>query len=269
MENTITKCLETLLLELNYAIERNIESIDIPLEGDVDILITYPDYVHFIRRAREQNLVISIARVYGGARVYLECPGMLIKRVDFIWRLHYRGINFLDVKKLISERILSAEAGLYVLPEREQAYVVFYIKNSYGGAPKYRELLEKYGLKVLSPAERRKMLSTFWVKKTWQTLVGVLSYWLSYLSRILSPTGLAVSGVTSDRIRNMKVLGYLFQGKICEEYSRVKVVIRSRFLSELCITNKHFAELKLKEHVTDNDIKEEVIACLRKRIAHD
>lgn len=269
MENTITKCLETLLLDLNYAIERNIESIDIPLEGDVDILITYPDYVHFIRRAREQNLVLSVARVYGGARVYLECPGKLIKRVDCIWRVHYRGINMLDVKKLISKRILSAEAGLYVLPEREQAYVVFYIKNSYGGAPKYRVLLEKHGLRVLGPAARRKMLSEFWAQKTWQTLVGVLSYWLSYLNRILSPTGLAISGITSDRVHGMTVLGYLFQGKICEENGRLKVLFRSHLLSELCITHKHYAELKLKEHVTDNDIEEEVIACLRNRITHD
>ena len=269
MENKITKCLETLLLDLNYAIERNIESIDIPLQGDVDILVTYPDYVQFIRRAKEQYLVLSVARVYGGARVYLECPGRLIKRVDFIWRLHYRGINFLDVKKLISKRILSAEVGLYVLPEREQAYVVFYIKNAYGGAPKYRRLLEKYDFSVLDPAARRKMLSTFWAQKTSQTLVGVLSYWLSYLNRIVGPTGLAVSGITSDRAHNIRVLGYLFQGKICEEYGRLKVMIRSRLLSEFCITHKHFAELQLKEHVTDNDIEEEVIACLRNRITHD
>lgn len=269
MENTITKCLEVLLLNLNYAIERNIASIDIPLEGDVDILIPYPDYVRFLQRARERGVVISVARVYGGSRVYLEFAGKLIKRIDLIWRLHYRGINFLEVNKLLEQRVLSEKIGLYVLQEYEQACIVFYIKNAYGGAQKYQKLLEKHEFSVLLPAERRKLLSSFWRHNTRQTLVGVLSYWFSYFDRVFHPTGLALSGITIERARNIGVLGYLFQGKIREQSGYINIMFRSRFLSELCITQNKFAELKLGEHVADKDVEIAVITCLRSRATND
>ena len=79
---SISKLLKELLSELDYAIERNVESLDIALKGDVDILIDHADYHRFMKRALSSGALISATDSYGGARIFLFCNQKSIKRIN-------------------------------------------------------------------------------------------------------------------------------------------------------------------------------------------
>ena len=261
----ITTCLCDLLSGLDYAIERNIEMIDIPLEGDVDILITFAAYQSFIKRAWERGVVLSVARVFGGSRVFIACSTKLIKRIDFMWHIHYRGIIMAETQELLALREPSSEGGLYTLPINAQVRIVYYIKNAYGGAEKYRSVLEQQGYGVLDRLGRRIMLKKAWLSRPLRATYGMLFYWMSYLRRVIVPSGLTVAGVNLSRLKKNKILNYLFQTRIYEEQSIFLAMLRSRFMSELCLTKTHGAALQLLESMTDEELELAILAELRSR----
>ena len=74
-----------------------------------------------------------------------------------------------------------------------------------------------------------------------------------------------MSGVAFAQLDKSAVLHYLFQGKIKQEYSFIKALFYSRFLSGLCLTKRIGADLGLRSDITGRDLELAIVSRLRGR----
>ena len=249
-----------------YAIERNIESTGTPLLGDIDLLINKQDFDSVLAIARDAGLLVSVARAYGGARIYIGREPFCTKRIDCIWYLHYRGIPLLAVGPLLAGRVRDSRTGLFVLPEKDQATAAWAIKTAYGGTGRYTDLFQRHGLELLSAARRRAWLARKALARPVTSLAGVALNLAMYLRRLAEPTGVIVCGVEARLLRGSRVLEYLFQGHIRESGSVVSLLLRSRMFSELCVTgNRRLAQISIPENASVRDCEQLIFDYLQAR----
>lgn len=259
--------LKSLSNKVIYAIERDVGSVCRPLVGDIDMLIRENDFPLLIQIAREAGILISITRSYGGARIFIGYGTKTIKRIDCVWRLHYRGILLTSAEELLEQRVIDSCTGLYVLPEKQQAQVVYFVKNAYGGAYKYLELLKRYGLSVLNSRERLLWLGALILRHPIAFVKGFVEYISSYLARLFSPTGLLVHGVPVDRISSSVAVRYLFQGRVRREDSLMMAFFRARLLSEVCVIPYGWAaQLRFSPEISTVECEREIFQFLRSKL---
>jgi len=226
--------LEKLPAEVVYAIERGVAEADQPLVSDLDIVITKRSFLVLYSLAKQCGMIVSVTLSYGGARLFITLHDGGIKRFDCMWNCSYLGIPICSTRQLLTARKTERNTGLYVLAENMQAEVAFAVKNAHGGAEKYRDLLERHGLKVLDNTSRRLWLLSLIVKHPLATLTGITRMTLAYTARLIFPSGITVFGASATELRNSDVLRYLFQGRI-QETGGISGFIRSRLGAELCI----------------------------------
>ena len=247
-------CAELLLgqmSDLEYVIERGMESINLPLQSDIDLLLSERDKASFVQRVRASGMLLYASSAYGGMRLFIGGTRADIKRIDCTWNLHYRGVPLLNVDRLVAEGIIDTVTDLKTLPEPVMAEIAFAIKNAYGGAEKYRALLEKYGFSILSSSQRVKWLAGKVVKHPAASIFGAMGCFFSYVRRIWKPTGLMVGGVSPAVLEQSEVIKYLFQSRAIRRYRTVIGFIRSRLTSDICVVSwARFADLDLS-HARD------------------
>lgn len=235
--------------ELVYAIERGLPETDQPLISDLDIVITKRGFLTLYEIAKQRGMVVSVTLSYGGARLFIACHGG-IKRIDCMWNCSYLGIPICSTQRLLAARQLDPNTGLYILAEDMQAEIAFAVKNAYGGAEKYRVLLERHGLQVLSPNARRRWLISQTLRHPLATLTGLCRMILTYTTRIAFPSGVRVFGASATELMDSDVLRYLFQGRI-RKTGQIHGFIRSRLGSELCVVQS-IARADIDLSVTEN-----------------
>ena len=232
--NFILKFFQSLPYNIEYAIERGLDEVAISSSGDLDILIRKRDFPALIQAARDANILTSLSISYSGARIFLgDCNG--IKRIDFNWIAHYRGLPLGSVEKYLQARRKDSVTGLFVLPDKQHAAFIYLIKNSYGGAEKYRQLLEENNFMVLNKRQRHWLIFTAIIRHPLASIAGKIRYTASYLFRFIYPTGLLVSGLSRQQLENNHDVMYLFQNRISSKRG-LKAFLDTRLLSRLCIT---------------------------------
>jgi hypothetical protein len=249
-----------------YAIQRGLQSLDIPLSSDIDIVVTKASAVHMIDLAKEKKLLIHLTESYGGARLYVAGRGSNAKRIDLMWECHYRGIPLLDLSPIIKRRALDGGSGLYSVSEPDLASIVYFIKNAYGGADRYACLLEKYGYSVLSNRRRVKFILASFLKKPVRSCCGLARVAYLYARRIISPSGLTVTGKGNDFLARSEIINYLFPGKI--QPCRFPVwVYRARIASALCILAQgRHAQVDLSMCASLRECERQILRELRRRV---
>ena len=259
----VSEFLSGLPADVKYAIERGLPEIDQALVSDLDIVITKNGFRMLYASAVEKGLLLFATLSYGGVRLFLASSSCDIKRIDCMWNCNYLGIPICSVSKLLNVQVRDAQTSLFVLNENMQAEVAFAVKNARGGAEKYRVLLERNDLEVLSAGARRHWLVKQVVKHPLATLTGVPRLVLAYAIRILFPSGVSVFGVSARQLTQSDVLTYLFQGRI-REAALIEGFMRSRFGSELCIVKSvKQADIDLSGMQTLQAIEQEILAYLR------
>ena len=214
--------------------------------SDLDIVITKQGFLTLYEMARQRGIVVSVTLSYGGARLFIAVHGG-IKRIDCMWYCSYLGIPICNLQRLLASRQRDKNTGLYVLSEDMQAEVAFAVKNAHGGAEKYRLLLERNGLEVLTAGARRRWLASQAAHHPLATLTGMARMLLSYAARIVLPSGVRASGISAIKLRESIVLRYLFQDRI-RTTGQIDGFIRSRIGSELCVVrSRDHADIILRE----------------------
>lgn len=265
-------CAELLLAQmsdLDYVIERGMESISMPLQSDIDLLLSERDKVSFVERVRASGMLVYASNAYGGMRLFIGRKRADIKRIDCTWNLHYRGVPLLNVDRLLAEGIIDTVTDLKTLPEPVIAEIAFAIKNAYGGAEKYRSLLEKHGFSILSSSQRVKWLAGKVLRHPATSIIGATGVFLSYARRIWRPTGLMVGGVSPAILGQSEVIRYLFQSRAIRRYRTVVGFIRSRLTSDICVVPwARFADLDLSHARDLAECEERIIRYLQGKRAH-
>lgn len=262
---TVSSFLKGATPQIAYAIERGAPEINISFCSDLDIVIAKKDFLKLFELARGNDMVISTALSLGGARVFVSNGELGVKRIDFQWNVFYWGIPIADVKELLKDRFIDPATGLAFLPESAHAKIIYSVKNAYGGAEKYQELLKKYGYPPLGAADRAGWLAKCALSRPLPSLRGFVTTFLIYLSRLIYPSGLMVYGVEAATLRNSRALSYLFQGRI-RKAAVGAAFIRSRMMSELCVvSSKAMADMDISSCADLKDIEQNIISFLRKK----
>lgn len=251
--------------DLEYAIERGLREIDAPLVSDLDVIIRREDMDKFIKLASEERLLLHVVNTFGGARVFIGRGVHDVKRVDFMWLCHYRGIHLLDLKPLLGRRKLDPVSKLYVLAEDDHARVLFAVKNAYGGAEKYRSELSNYGFPTFGPRNRINWLVKCFLSEPIRASVGAVSVALAYAGRLIRPSGLSVFGTSANTLNRSSVIRYIFQGRV-QQCSCLSVPYLAGLGAALCVvTTRRCAQLDLSSCSSLADCEQEVVATLRAR----
>jgi hypothetical protein len=235
-DSPILDLLRRLPDSLEYAIERNLDNLATPLVSDIDIIMRKRDFCHLLNEARRSGILISVALAYGGARLFVGHDANSLKRIDCMWTVHYSGIPLDNIGELLAARATDSNTGLSVLPVRAQARVVWTIKNAYGGAEKYRALLEQHGYAILTPRARSRWLAAIVLRQPLVALMGFMATMMAYLARLVRPTGVVVTGANPELLRRSRAITYLFQNRIRADLGIAATVLRARVLSEICTT---------------------------------
>lgn len=250
--------------QITYAIERGAAEINDSLRSDLDIVIAKKDFFELFELAQHNNMIIFSTLSYGGVRLFVSNGGTGIKRIDFQWNAYYWGIPIADVGELLKSRTTDPATGLSVLPESMHAMIINAVKNVYGGADRYRDLLSKHGYHVMGRGERRRWLAGRVLSRPFSSLFGLARTMLIYLGRLVYPSGLMLYGADPALLRNSRTLNYLFQGRV-REAGIGQAFIRSRLFSELCIiSNKDLADIDISSCSDLQDIEQRVVSFLRK-----
>ena len=245
-----------------------LDDVSLSSQGDLDILIRKSDFPNIIKAARCAGILISSSITYGGARIFLGDDDGNIKRVDFDWLIHCRGIPLDSVDNSIKARQIDPTTGLFVLPEKQHAAMINLIKNSYGGAEKYRQLLERNGYQVLSKAQRNRLILTTLVRHPIASIMGKVRYLACYLLRAVYPTGLLIYGLSRQQLENNRDVMYLFQNRISSS-NGLRTFFDTRIMSRLCITsNTQHADIALDFDTDLKTMTTEVVKYLRSTRAH-
>jgi hypothetical protein len=248
-----------------YAIERGASEAGDSLRSDLDIVIDKKDFFGLHELARNENMIISLALSYGGARVFLSNKKAGIKRVDFQWGAYYWGIPIADVGELLKSRFIDPASGLSLLPDSAHATMINAVKNTYGGADRYSDLLSSHGYRVMNRGERLRWLAGRAMSRPFSSLLGLARTMLIYTGRLAYPSGLMLYGADPALLRNSKVLNYLFQGRI-RQAAMGPAFIRSRLASELCIiSSKTMADIDISACADLQAVEQSVISCLRRK----
>ena len=199
--------------------------------------------------------------------MFLSYDGQGIKRIDFQWGAYYWGIPIVDVRKLLEGRFVDPQTGLSLLPESMHAAIINAVKNTYGGADRYRDLLLEHGYHVMGSGERLRWLAGRALSRPFSSLFGLVRTMLIYFSRLVYPSGLMLYGADPALLRCSRTLNYLFQGRISEA-AIGPAFFRSRLLSELCIiSNKDLADIDISSCQDLQIIEESVVSYLRRKRA--
>jgi hypothetical protein len=267
-----SQCVELLLAQmsdLGYVIERGMESINLPLESDIDLLLSEGDKASFVQRVIASGMLLYASNAYGGIRLFIGKTRADIKRIDCTWNLHYRGVPLLSVDRLLTEGIIDTVTDLKTLPEPVMAEIAFAIKNAYGGAEKYRAFLEKHGFSILSSSQRVKWLTGKVLRHPAASIIGAMGCFFNYVRRIWKPTGLMVGGVSPAVLEQSEVIRYLFQRRAIRRYRTVIGLIRSRITSDICVIPwVRFADLDLSHARDLAECEERIISYLQGRRTH-
>lgn len=255
-----------LLSHLDYAVERGLASAAVPLQGDIDLLLSERDRKKCFERIKRSGMLIYAASAYGGTRLFLGDNLRVIKRLDVTWKLHYRGVPLLPVDQLLAQSTVDSSTGLKVLPEKIAMEVAWAIKNAYSGAEKYRTSMEKHGFSVLNSNQRRKWLLGLVMKHPLDSLYGVIKCTFQYLRRLWRPTGLMIGGISPSLLNQSAVLIYLSQSRGIRQYGMFSGYMRSRLMSEICVVGSAlFADLNLSENANVSTCEKEIANFLRER----
>ena len=249
--------IRSLPARITYAVERNIDSFNIPLKGDIDILITSESYLEFLKAAHAAGILLFCTPSFGGARLFLgTCPGD-IKRVDCGWHQNYKGIPLGDVGELLKTRVFDQESGIYLLPPPMQAKLLWMVKNAYGGAEKYRELLTENGFNILTRKQRRIWLVKTLLANPLKSLFGFFQFLWVYVRRLSHSSGLLVYGISVDQLWQCPTIQYLFQGRIGKAANLISGILRSRINSEaLTVGNPGAADIDLS--ICEDNLQREI-----------
>lgn len=259
----VYKLFSTLPDDIEYAIERGIDKLTLSSEGDLDVLVKKSDFLTIADHARSSAILVSLTITYGGARLFLSDNSGNIKRVDFDWLIHHKGFPLRSVDDYIKHRYKDTETGLYLLPEKQHASVINYIKNSKGAAEKYRQILEKHNFQVFDKNQHLSLMLSALVTHPIMSSIGVIRYLACYLLRAIYPTGLLIYGLSGDQIANNKDVMYLFQNRISRNYG-IKAYLDTHFLSRICITkNAQLADITINFTNNTAIISETIIQYLR------
>ncbi len=219
---------------LQYAIERGLEDITQPCKGDLDILIRKSDFPVLLDTARKSGLLVCVSVTFGGARMFLGPDNSNLKRIDLDWSIHYRGLVWQPADHYLRERLRDPESGLFVLPTRQHAEILHFIKNCYSGAHRYNDFLKQQGFGILDRTSRAHLLLETIRRRPLQTLTGKLRYLVCYLMRTFHPTGLVVTGATRETLLSLPQISYIFQGRI-DCCGLLAALAGSIYTSRLCI----------------------------------
>ena len=248
---------------IRYAIERGVAEIDESLRSDLDIVIIKNDFFKLLELARNENRLISSTLSFGGARLFLSNHNADIKRIDFQWGAYYWGIPIADIGRLLEGRFIDPTTGLSLLPEPMHAAIIDAVKNAYGGADRYRDLLSKHSYHVMESGERLSWLAGRVLSRPFSSMLGLARTMVIYLGRLVNPSGLIIYGAAPALLHNSRTLNYLFQGRV-RESAIGPAFIRSRLLSELCIiSNKALADIDISSCLNLQEIEERVVSFLR------
>lgn len=233
--NFIIDFFRSLPSNLEYAIARGLDDVALSAKGDLDILIRKKDFPALIQAARDANILTSLTISYSGARIFLS-DNNNIKRVDFNWVAHYRGLPLGSIEDHIKSRYKESAMGVFVLPDKQHADFIYRIKNTYGGAEKYRQLLEKNNYRVLTKNQRNWFILSTFLRHPLASIIGKIRYSACYLLRATYPTGLGVFCLSKQQLENNQDVMYLFLDRI--SYSKgLKAFLYTHFLSRLCVTS--------------------------------
>lgn len=261
-----TRGLFELLSHLDYAVERGLASIAVPLQGDVDLLLSECDREKCFERIKKSGMLIYAASAYGGTRLFLGDNLRGIKRLDVTWKLHYRGVRLLPVDQLLAQSTVDSITGLKVLPERIAMEIAWAIKNAYSGAEKYRASMENHGFSVLSSNQRRKWLLGLAIKQPLDSLYGAIRCVLHYCRRFWKPTGLMIGGTSPSILNQSALLIYLSQSRGIRQYGTFVGYLRSRLMSEICVVGSTLlADLNLSGNANVFTCEKEIVSYLRER----
>lgn len=266
MRNKSTEVFLAEISDLSYVVERGVENIHVPLTSDIDILLAKRDRSAFNRRVKASGLLVSAASAYGGVRLFIGKTGSDLKRIDCTWALHYKGIPLLNTEELLGEGVVCPLTGVRSLPDSASAKIAFAVKNAYGGAERYRLLLERYGFSILSPSQRAIWLLKKILRHPLTSLSGTAGCILAYIRRFWKPSGLTLGGVTPDELRDSVVLKYLSQSREIAQHSALVGFLRSRLISDICIIPwAPCADLDLSCAKNLNEYEDLIIKHLRKK----
>jgi len=147
----LTQFLHSFLKDLNkndvpYIIERNYEHLPQWASNDVDFLMSQKSEEEFVsaalRTVNNLNLkIVLITSAYGGGRLYLysslSSSNSEIVRIDYLTRLHYRGIPLISSYVILGAR---RKRGMFYIPaEGAEAALSLIVPLMYTGTVK-----EKY-----------------------------------------------------------------------------------------------------------------------------
>jgi hypothetical protein len=241
-------------------------SLDIPLSSDIDVVVTEAAAGQIIAVAKRRKLLLHVAISYGGARLYVARGLSDVKRIDLMWECHYRGIPLLDLSPILKRRALDSSSGLYVVSESDLASIVYFIKNSYGGAEKYAYILEKYGHTVLNRRQRIRLIAAHFLRRPLRSCWGLTRTAYVYARRIFRPSGLTVSGKDHDFLARSELIDYLFAGKI--RSCRFPFwIYRARIASALCVLAQgRTAQVDLSMCRSLRECERRIIKALRGRV---
>jgi hypothetical protein len=262
---TVFSLLREATPRITYAIERGASEIDDSLRSDLDIVIDKKDFFELFELAQRRNMIIFTTLSFGGVRLFVSNHESGIKRIDFQWDAYYRGIPIADVGELLKNRTTDPVTGLFVLPESMHARIINAVKNAYGGADRYRELLSKHGYRVMVGGERLRWLAGRALSQPFSSIFGLVRTALIYLGRLVYPSGLMVYGADPAMLRNSRTLNYLFQGRI-REAAIGPTFIHSRLMSELCVISiKAMADIDVSACKDIQAVEQKVVSFLRRK----
>jgi hypothetical protein len=217
-----------------FAVERGLDTIAVPCSSDVDIITTKRDFLRILDVAVRDHALLHVAMAYGGARVFLKDEHENVKRFDFTWTIHWYGIHFVTGESLLSLAQTDPATGLPVLPPHVHARILYFVKNAYGGAERYRSFLAQQGFAELDRAARRRYLAAVLLRAPVLSALGFIRTILCYLLRVRWPTGLIVTGAAVEVLRGSKRLNYLFSGRI-DARAGVGAAFRARVGSRMLV----------------------------------
>lgn len=260
------RALLELFSNLDCAIERGLSSIAVPLRGDIDLLLSERDREKCLERIRTSGMLIYAASAYGGTRLFLGDGLGVVKRVDVMWKLHYRGVPLLEVDRVLAHSAVESSSGLRVLPEKIAMEIACAIKNAYGGAEKYRTSMERHGFSVLRANQRRQWLLALIMKRPVESLYGAVRCAVCYCRRLWRPTGVMIGGVSPSVLNQSALLTYLSQSRSIHQYGMLAGYLRSRLMSEICVVRcARLADVNLPGHADEATCEKEIVNYLRKK----
>jgi hypothetical protein len=261
-----TRVLLELFSGLDYAVARGLESIAIPLQGDIDLLLSERDRERCFERIRKSGMLIYAASAYGGTRLFLGDGVRMMKRLDVTWKLHYKGVPLLEVDRLLAHSTVDSNSGFKVFPEKIAVEIAWAIKNAYSGAEKYRTSMERHGFSVMNCRQRKKWLLDLIMKQPLSSLCGAVSCAVHYLRRFWRPTGLMIGGASPSILNESALLIYLSQSRGIRRHGMLAGCLRSRLMSEICaVPSALLADLNLSGNVNVSTCEKEIVSYFRDR----